>query len=227
MLWPYGGNKTYANFDSLVKIQNAIIDGVHASKMAVYDETTNSGLKIMLHVDGGAQIEKMKFFWKGMLSRGLSREKFHAIGLTWYPFYSILETQPGALASFTWMAKTLKLPLIVVETNWPQKCSNTKDVRWPEDLRVDGSPAAIPFSPRGQAIWYNMVAHVLAKVPDGLGQGLYNWESGWSNMTALVGTSCEDNTLISQYMYRENKLSETGFTPECVMSEAAASLGRL
>lgn len=72
-----------------------------------------------------------------------------------------------------------------------------------------------------------MVAEVLAKVPYGLGQGLLNWESGWANMTALVGTSCEDNTLIDQYMYRPNPLSDIGFTPECIMSDAAQALGRL
>lgn len=226
MLWPLGGNKVEANFENLVKFQNSIIAGVQASKMM---REPASKLKILLHLDGGAQKQKMQTFWNGMRDHGFVTSSIHAIALTWYPFYSILETRAAALDSFTWMADTLRLPLIVVETNWPKKCENRENVQWPEDLNVSpphtaAGPNSIGFSTQGQITWYYMIAHVLSKVPHGLGVGLYNWESGWTNLTNTV---CEDSSLLTGCLYRENTLSETGRSPECVMSEAVLAIGRL
>lgn len=107
MLWPFGGNKTAANFPNLVKIQNAIVTGVRASKMRPLPQ-------IMVHADGSAQIWKMKTFWQGLFNNGFPRSSVDIAGGTWYPFYSITETQQAALESFSWLARTYRLPLVIV-----------------------------------------------------------------------------------------------------------------
>lgn len=111
MLWPYGGNKTSVNLPNLVKIQNAIVRGIRASKMTPLP-------KIMVHVDGMAQPKKMHTFWQGLFGNGFPRSSVDIAGGTWYPFYSILETQAAAIESLSWMATTYKLPIVIV--SWLQ-----------------------------------------------------------------------------------------------------------
>lgn len=213
MLWPYGGSNSGPNFGNLAKIQNAIIAGIKASYIPVRP-------KIMVHSDQGASRQSMQYFFGSLFTSGLAPSSVDILGLTWYPFYEYGDTQASALDSFTYLAQSFGLPLHVVETNWPLQCSNPSSMRFAIDLNINQSdPNAIPFTSDGQKTWLYMISETLSKVPNGLGQGLFYWESGWSNLTSL-GTSCEQNTMIQDYWYSYDATAYGQYAPECLCAQS-------
>lgn len=219
MLWPYGGSTSGANFANLANIQNAIIAGVGASTLA--------RPKLMLHPDQGASRSSMTNFFGGLFGAGLSTSDIDIIGLTWYPYYSVTDTQASALDSFTYLAETYAKPIIVVETNWPITCSTPSELSFAIDLNINQTdPNAIPFSAAGQTTWIYMVAETLSKVPNGLGQGLLNWESGWDNSTSL-GTACEQVTMIETYWWNADDDAQGGYSAECLLAESCSTFAEI
>ncbi len=59
----------------------------------------------------------------------------------------------------------------MVETDWPEACSDTSV--FPSSL------LSIPFSTSGQVTWVKDVANILDALPNGAGYGLMYWEPGW------------------------------------------------
>lgn len=74
--------------------------------------------------------------------------------------------------------------VMVVETNWPQKCSKP-EVAFPEDVRD------LTFSAEGQREWMEEVAGVVERVG---GSGVWYWEPAWL-ANAGLGSSCENNLM--------------------------------
>lgn len=219
MVWPYGGSASGPNFENLAKVQNAIVAGVDASHIA--------RPKILIHSDKGANISKMKYFFNGVFGSGLSPQSIDYVGLTWYPFYDNTDTQKAALDSFSWISGTYGLPIIVVETNWPLQCSQPSEMAFAIDLNINQSdPNGIPFTASGQKTWFYMIAETLSQVPNGMGQGLFNWESGWSNLTSL-GTSCEQITMIQDYWYHYDATAYGEYAPICLLADSVNAFGQI
>ncbi|KAB8072018.1 putative arabinogalactan endo-beta-1,4-galactanase A [Aspergillus leporis] len=176
LLWPLG--KT-PNYESIARLLHSGAWGVKDSKLAKKP-------KIMIHLDNGWDWEQQKYFYDTTLGTGLLKsEDFDAIGLSYYPFYNEKATLASLKTSVTNLQTAYKKEVIVVETNWPVKCSKP-EFAFPADLKD------IPFSEAGQTTFLLRLAEALSATKS---TGLYYWEPAWTNNSGL-GSSCEDNLLV-------------------------------
>ncbi|KAB8230721.1 hypothetical protein ETB97_003009 [Aspergillus alliaceus] len=182
-LWPLG--KT-PNYDNIARLLHSGAWGVKDSKLAKKP-------KILIHLDNGWDWEQQKYFYDTTLATGiLKSEDFDVIGLSYYPFYNEKATLASLKTSVLNIQKTYNKEVIVVETNWPVKCSSP-EFPFPSDLKD------IPFSEEGQVTFLQRLSETLTASK---GTGYFYWEPAWTKNAGL-GSSCEDNLLVD---YNTNQI---------------------
>lgn len=100
---------------------------------------------------------------------------FDVIGLSYYPANPWNREAgfepwhlPHLAESMDYLAATLHKPVMVVETAWPQAGAPPP---------MPGAPE-YPFTPAGQAQFYQNLLRAVRAVPQGLGQGVVLWTAG-------------------------------------------------
>lgn len=166
LLWPTG---KYDQIPTLVKLLNAGIAGVHASKITHKP-------KIMLHLDRGYSWSTQQWFYDAIIAAGFDMSTIDIQGLSCYPFW---DANNSTLANFKLnmnnMAAKYKKGIVCSETDWPTKCTKAS-ANIPSSLS-----SAIPFSAAGQVMWVKQLAAIVKAVPNGLGKGIMYWEPAWIN----------------------------------------------
>jgi len=177
-MWPLGETPNYANIGTLL---SAAAAGVKASAL-------NHAL-IMIHIDDGYSWSQQQTFYNSLKSAGtFNFANFDVTGVSYYPFYSTDSTLANFQTTVTNLVNTYGKKVVVVETDWPEACSDTS--AFPSSL------LSIPFSTSGQVTWVKDVANILDALPNGAGYGLMYWEPGWIDNAGL-GSPCSDDTLFT------------------------------
>lgn len=162
LLWPTGrlggeGPATAAQFDQVAALLKAGVAGVR--------EGIGNGPmpRIMLHIDGGDNLAKAKWFFEGISRRGVP---FNVIGLSYYPFYN--GTLHDLRQTLDFLARTYGKPVAVVETAYPHA-----EMPWikPQDRRG----LEFPLTPAGQRDFLRALVQAVRETPGGLGAGVIYW----------------------------------------------------
>jgi arabinogalactan endo-1,4-beta-galactosidase len=195
MLWPSGyvdvdtmpTSARVANFSNFADLWAAARQGVND---AVSDGVTQP--QVMVHIDDGWNTTLQTTWFEAFTANGkVSTSDWDVFGFSVYPFYGTAATLPNLQTTLNTLASKYGKPLHVVETDWPDICSNTSDNTAPTL-----SDQSIPISVGGQIEWVHDIIEVLKSVPGGLGQGINYWEPAWLNNTGL-GSACQDTILFS------------------------------
>ncbi|EKG16734.1 Glycosyl hydrolase 53 [Macrophomina phaseolina MS6] len=177
MLFPSGeiSNNDFSGFAKLWAAARAGVDDAVAAGV--------TKPQVMIHLNNGWDEATMTWWFKGLFDEGtVTQDMVDVFGFSFYPFFDIKATTSALQNSFNTLASTYNKPLYVAETDWPTSCSDV-------DLSADFAVSA-----QGQSDWVGAVVDVLNNVPDGLGAGIFYWEPGFINNTAL-GSDCDDNIL--------------------------------
>jgi len=167
MLWPDG--KLPDNWDNFADLLKAGIAGVEAGR------GTAPKPRIMIHIERSGNYDAAVWFFDNLIAHHV---RFDVIGLSYYPFWhGNLVTLRGNLHD---LALRYHLPIIVVETayNWTPGAMTAKKPDLPE-------------TPEGQLAFLRAVDAAVRAIPDGLGQGVFWWESAAEG--SLRGRSFFDN----------------------------------
>ncbi|KAI9739215.1 MAG: hypothetical protein M1834_007428 [Cirrosporium novae-zelandiae] len=188
MLWPLGRvdvslseTKRIANFSNFANLWMAARNGVTDAVSAGVTQP-----KVMIHLDDGYDEDKQgTWYWTLMKTGIVTTDDWDLIGVSFYPFYGTSATFSNLKASLNYLGSVYSKPMLVVETDWPMSCSG-----------VTLSESSIPISVAGQTTWVKDIVSLMKKLDDSLGVGVFYWEPGFMNNSAL-GSSCSDNLLFS------------------------------
>jgi arabinogalactan endo-1,4-beta-galactosidase len=127
-----------------------------------------------IHLDCGGDVERVKWWMEQARTYGVG--KVDAIGLSYYAQWH------GSLADLqqtvTYVASTLKLKVIIVETAYPWTTRTFgSDFLDPRRNVLLG----YPLSRQGQATYVADLKRILARLPMGRGQGVWWWQNGPGN----------------------------------------------
>jgi arabinogalactan endo-1,4-beta-galactosidase len=147
--------------------------------------------KIMLHLANGWDSAGLQSFFKSVFIQGaLATTDIDIVGVSFYPFYDAGATLSALKSSLTTLAGSLKKPIIVAETDWPEACSG-----------VSLTEPSISVSTSGQETWITDIKNVLASLPNGLGQGI----RAFKQMRCIVETEPKNFSLLGTWMDRKRK----------------------
>lgn len=151
----------------------------NAGVVGVRDGSPGIPPLIMLHIPDGQDTAFVKSYFSLLdkTARGASpplKFDYDLIGLSYYPAkpwnlkagYEPWHL-PHLVESMNYIATTLRKPLMVVETGWPQTG---------ETQPLPGVPEYL-FTPAGQAQFYEALLRAVRDVPQGLGRGVVLWVS--------------------------------------------------
>ena len=176
LLFPEGELPDYAG---MVKLVNAGIRGARA----VADADT---MKIMIHLDQGGRYSWLHEWFERSFEAGLM--DFDLIGLSYYPFWhgTYLDLQD----SMTRLIEDYGKPIFIVETAYAWRRSDRGFID-EDQIRI----GCMDATPLGQRRVLEYVMHIVAKLPDKMGKGVYYWEpicipkpneGGWSENMGLL-----------------------------------------
>jgi arabinogalactan endo-1,4-beta-galactosidase len=178
LLWPLGKWDQQAN---LARLLNAGAAAVHAA---------SPDALVMLHTDRGYDWDTQRWFYADAIAAGLDMSAVDVLGVSYYPYW---DAEKSTLQNFETtinnLASTYEKKVMVQETDWPIKCSDTSDI--PESLKSE-----FEFTADGQKAWVEKVGEIVDAVDAGRGLGVMYWEPAWISNTAL-GSPCEDNTMFT------------------------------
>lgn len=168
ILWPDG--KTWGEnaggFDKLAILLKAGIQGV-------YDHIDKKHVKIMLHIDGGGDNSKSRWFFDNITQRHVP---FDVIGLSYYPYWH------GTLAqlqnNMDDISKRYNKDVVIAETAYAYTLNegdNEPNVFTAKDAAVAGYDVSV----HGQAKFLKDLMNTIYKVPNGKGLGFFYWEPAW------------------------------------------------
>lgn len=172
MLWDEGKvdgefntDEQWDKFSTLVK---AGIEGAHEAAGA------DSGMKIMIHIDRGADNESSRYFLDRFKQLDV---QYDVIGQSYYPWWH--GTLQQVADNLNDLALRYDKDIIIVETAYPWTLSNEERpiefIVTTEDQLHEGYPATV----EGQARFLADLASLIKQTPNGRGVGLYYWEPGW------------------------------------------------
>ena len=140
----------------MVQLVNAGIRGARAA--AGKDE-----MQVMIHLDQGGRYFYLKEWFDCSFEAGL--EDFDLIGLSYYPFWH--GTFTDLKETMTKLIQDYKKPIMVVETAhaWRKSAHGFIDE---QQEKIAGFPA----TPAGQKQVLDLVANIVASLPDEMGQGI-------------------------------------------------------
>ncbi|KAI5362024.1 Putative glycosyl hydrolase family 53, glycoside hydrolase superfamily [Septoria linicola] len=174
MLWPLGSTDSPVNLARLL----------HSASAGIKDSNIAQP-KIMIHLDNGWDQDTQEWRYDLVLSQGtLTLDDFDVQGVSFYPFSNQAATVASLQSSLAHLKGKYGREVMVVETNWPQRCSSPA-YEFPSD--VDD----VPFSAAGQTTWLKDVAGAVEAAG---GNDLFYWEPAWLD-NAGSGSSCENNLL--------------------------------
>ena len=152
MLWPDG--KLPKNWDSFADLLKAGIAGVEAGSAGAAPPL------IMLHIDKGGSRAATKWFFDGIVARGV---RFDVIGQSYYPWWhgSLLDLRDN----LAFMAETYGKDIILVEVAYNWRPGEYRD--W---------PAPFPETAEGQRAFLDEVNRIVLATPHGRGKGVFWWE---------------------------------------------------
>lgn len=167
------------NYRQMVQLVNAGIKGARA--VAGADE-----MQVMIHLDQGGRYFYLKEWFDKSMEEGLA--DFDYIGLSYYPFWH--GTFADLKNTMEQLVKDYHKPIMVVETAhaWRRSIQGFIDERQEKIAGIEATPA-------GQHKVLDMVANIVASIPDEMGQGIYYWEpiciptkdgGGWSENMGLL-----------------------------------------
>lgn len=176
LLFPEGELPDYAGMVSLV---NAGIRG--ARSVASSDR-----MQVMIHLDQGGRYDWLHEWFEKSFAEGLA--DFDLIGLSYYPFWhgTFLDLED----SINRLAEDYGKPILIVETAYAWRKSERGFID-EDQVRIGGVEA----SPAGQRRVLEYVMYLVAKLPDGMGKGVYYWEpvcvpkpgeGGWAENMGLL-----------------------------------------
>ncbi|OJD36414.1 arabinogalactan endo-beta-galactosidase [Diplodia corticola] len=177
MLFPAGqiADNDFSGFAALWAAARAGVDDAVAAGTAKPS--------VMIHLNNGWDEATLTWWFDGLFAEGtVTADMVDALGVSFYPFFDTEATTDALQSSLDSLASAYGKPVYVAETDWPVSCDGV-------DLSADFSVDA-----QGQVDWVGAVVDVLNNVPDGLGAGVFYWEGGFINNTAL-GSDCDDNIL--------------------------------
>ncbi|HZT41163.1 MAG TPA: glycosyl hydrolase 53 family protein [Chthonomonadaceae bacterium] len=159
MLWPdgrLGGNgekPTDAQWDHFVRLLKAAIRGVKQPL------TKDDHVRIMIHIDRGADWQTTKWFFENLRKRHVA---FDIIGQSYYPWWH--GTLDQVRDNLRQTVQELGKDIVIVETAYPFRgdWSKAKNMAWP--ISIDGQKQFLT----------DLVAAVRA-TPDGHGLGVLWW----------------------------------------------------
>ena len=208
LLFPDGELPDYAG---MVRLVNAGIRGARSV-------AGPSEMQVMIHLDQGGRYFYLKEWFDHALAEGLM--DFDLIGLSYYPFwhgtYSDLE---GTLAR---LVEEYGKPVMIVECAYAwRKCENGFIDEAQE--KISGFPA----TPKGQRGVLERVDSITARVPGGMGLGVFYWEPLCLPVNG-VGSWAENMGLLDENGQALEGIQSFSLTREeyasLVWEEAAAAL---
>ncbi|EPQ28415.1 uncharacterized protein PFL1_04242 [Pseudozyma flocculosa PF-1] len=159
---------------------------LHSASAGVRDAKLPRRPKIMIHIDNGWDASlQTKWYEKVLKANSLLATDYDIQGVSYYPFYDSRATLANLASGIRTLKSKYAKEVMVVETDWPSKCSSPK-YPFPSDTKN------IPFTTAGQAQWIQTVAKTAQQAG---ADGLFYWEPFWKS-NANLGSSCEDNTFI-------------------------------
>ncbi len=186
MLWPDGklynaGNETI-QWNKFVQLINQGINGV---------KDVNDSIKIMIHIDRGADNNGAVYFFNNLLSKGV---KFDIIGLSYYPWLH------GSLDALKYnlndLATRYNKDIIVVETAYPwtlgYQIDNHGNIVGQNTSLLKGFPATV----KGQKDFLIFLKKIIKETKNARGKGFFYWEPAYISVLP-IGSSWENLTLFS------------------------------
>ncbi len=153
------------DFDKLAVLLKAGVQGV-------YDQIDPKYVKIMMHIDGGGDNSKSRWFFDQLAARGVP---FDVIGLSYYPYWN------GALAdlqnNMNDISQRYNKDVVIAETAYAytlQEADNEPNVFIASDA-VEGCDVSV----QGQAKFLKDLMKTIYSVPDERGLGFFYWEPAW------------------------------------------------
>ncbi|MDA0986240.1 MAG: glycosyl hydrolase 53 family protein [Bacteroidetes bacterium] len=186
MLWndgricgQYNSNEQWNNFCDLIKSAN---DGI---KDAIQQ---NDSLLIMIHIDRGGDNNSSRWFFDGLISKGVN---FDIIGLSYYPWWH------GAFLDLENNLSDLSIrynkKILITETAYPFTLNwndNTNNIVGTSNQLLAGYPATV----EGQKNFLTKLMNTIKNVPNKNGIGLVYWEPDWIS-TPTLGSPWENLAL--------------------------------
>jgi len=155
MMWPDGGPlKDDAKFD-------ALLDLVKAGICAVRNSDPTAKIKVIIHVDQGANQGVCKWFFDNCQKRNLD---FDMIGLSYYPFGN--DSLDDLTCNLAFLSKTYSKPIMVVETGYNATGRAQRGAQY-------------SFTPEGQKAYLQELVRVIQSTPNGRGAGFFYWAPEW------------------------------------------------
>lgn len=122
--------------------------------------------KIALHLANGWDWLTLKWFFGGIFVQGaLDKAEVHMLGVSFYPFFDTKATLANLKSSMNNLVALTGKDVLVMETNWPTKCSG-----------VTLSEPKIPVSAAGQTTWIADLKSTLSSVSGGHGVGICEYQ---------------------------------------------------
>lgn len=168
ILWPVGQVQR-ADGEHWTELATLLNAGIHAVR------GTSPATAIMLHIETGSDRARSRYVLDRIRSAGAT--DFDVIGLSYYAFW---QSSLAALGdNLNALATVYGKPLIVVETSYPWTLDGTTSRSWVNSSRQLPEAKTYPATPQGQADFFTGLRSTLARVPNGLGLGYFDWEPGW------------------------------------------------
>lgn len=179
---PGGGfwEKTPGGVDRAAQLLAAGLEGVRAGASPLPPPQT------ILHIPDGQDTGFVKWYLTNLDAHAHAagaKFDYDILGLSYYPAHPWNKKagyDAWRLAHLTdtlnSVAATWHKPVLVVETSWPQAGQ--------PDLGTAGTPE-FPFTPAGQAQFYQALIAAVRAVPDDLGRGVVAWEQDALNWDSV------------------------------------------
>ncbi|EMF13557.1 glycoside hydrolase family 53 protein [Sphaerulina musiva SO2202] len=182
MLWPLGSLDSSSSSYSPANVARLL----HSASAGIKDSSLTPQPQILVHLDNGWNADTQEWWYDLILSpnNAFTAADYDVQAVSFYPFYNSAATMSALQKSLEGLKGKYGKDVMVVETNWPQKCSKP-EVAFPEDVRD------LTFSAEGQREWMEEVAGVVEGVG---GSGVWYWEPAWL-ANAGLGSSCENNLM--------------------------------
>jgi Arabinogalactan endo-1,4-beta-galactosidase len=202
LLFPDGQLTDIASFQKLARFIGSAAKGVH-------DASPNKKIKIVIHLDKGADNASYNYFFDNLIANGVP---FDVIGLSYYVYWH--GPMSGFYDNLCKLAEKYHKEMVVAETAYPFTFNPGDELAnmLGDDtlLRTPGYPATIA----GQKQFLETEINLIKHVPDGLALGFIYWEgawlpvkgAGWDPNDAASGDAWENQGLFNYNGYALDSL---------------------